>query len=569
MHLLHARRLTGPNLLLPRPAAIAEVAFAADEDPAPAIAAWRARVTAALVALGWLQELAVRRTVDAAGRPGAELVFAAPIDALYLAADIAEWAASASGDPADTPAAQFTRWRAEATRVRDPRFVALQRAAAARDLPLLIGEDLVTVGHGCRAMTWPEGQLPDPADVPWDRLGRVPLALITGTNGKTTTARLLARIARRAGLVAGNTSTDGMAVDERTIEEGDWTGPGAARAVLRRPEVELAALEVARGGILRRGLAVDRCDAAVITNIAADHLGEHGVHDLATMARVKAVALSVVAPHGRVILGADSPPLGALVDDGHRFPAPLVWFARAAAHPRIAAHRAAGGEAWFVEDGLLTRARGPHVTRVLNIADSPLCFGGAAVHNVENTLAAAALAHALGLPDDAIARGLASFSSSYADNPGRANVTRVGDVVVFLDFAHNPAGVRGLRGLLAALRGRHRLLVSFGVAGDRRDDDIRDLARAVHELSPDEIRIRDLERYRRGRALGEVPALLHAALRDLGTPDAAIRENDTELEILREGLAWARPGDVVAILDHVERDEIQAALRRLTASPAA
>jgi hypothetical protein len=127
------------------------------------------------------------------------------------------------------------------------------------------------------------GQLPAPQAVPWDSLGRVPIALITGTNGKTTTARLLARIARVAGHTPGNTSTDGMAIDGRAIEAGDWTGPGAARTVLRHPAVDLAVLEVARGGILRRGLGVDRCEVAAILNISADHLGEYGIHTLADM----------------------------------------------------------------------------------------------------------------------------------------------------------------------------------------------------------------------------------------------------------------------------------------------
>jgi cyanophycin synthetase len=358
-----------------------------------------------------------------------------------------------------------------------------------------------------------------------------------------------------------------MSVDERLLEAGDWTGPGAARTVLRHPEVDLAVLEVARGGILRRGLAVDRCEAAVITNVSDDHLGDHGVHDLLTMARVKAVVASVVAPDGRVVLGADSPPLVELVAAGHLFPAPLVWFALRHDHPQLLAHRAAGGEAWFLSAaGELVRARGARETALVPVAELPFCHGGAAHHNVENALAAAALACALGLPDAAIVAGLRSFTSSIADNPGRANLARVGEVLVFLDFAHNPAGIRSLRDLLAQLRGPHRMIISMGVAGDRRDDDIREVARAVHELGPDQVRVRDLEDYLRGRAHGEVPALLRETLLGLGMAGDAVREVRSELDVLREGLAWARPGDVIAIIDHVERDEIQAELRALGAT---
>ena len=439
---------------------------------------------------------------------------------------------------------------------------ALRAEAARRDLPVLSDDDSLSIGHGRHAISWPSRRLPAPEDVPWDRLRRIPIALITGTNGKTTTARLLARIARKAGHVPGNTSTDGMSVDERPLEAGDWTGPGAARTVLRHPAVELAVLEVARGGILRRGLGVDRCDAAAVLNVSADHLGEYGIHDPAAMARAKAVVGGIVTPQGRVVLGADSPPLVELVERGHRFPAPVVWFSRQAAHPTVARHLAAGGEAWLVVDGQLCRARGAERAALVAVAQLPFCFGGAAGHNVANALAAAALASALGLPDAAIAAGLRSFSSSAADNPGRANVARIAGALVFLDFAHNAAGILGLAPLLAALRGPNRLIVCMGVAGDRRDEDIRYAAAAIHALAPTQIRIRDHEKYLRGRELGAVPAIMREALIELGTPADTIREVATEIEVLREGLEWARPGDVIVILDHVERDEIQAELQQ-------
>ncbi len=576
MRILDSRRLTGPNLHLGGTAAIAEVAFEPGEDRSAAVAAWRQAITAALRGLDWPLEMVVRLHEDASGRAGADLVFAAPDEALYLATDINDWAVAAANHsvadhiPADhippDPEAQLPAWRDAIAREQRPGLQALREAAAARDLPFLRDDDGLSIGHGRRSITWPISELPDPADVPWSRLARVPIALITGTNGKTTTARLLARIARHAGHVPGNTSTDGMSVDERLLEAGDWTGPGAARTVLRHPEVDLAVLEVARGGILRRGLAVDRCDAAVITNISDDHLGDHGVHDLLTMARVKAVIASVVAPEGRVVLGADSAPLVELVATGHHFPAPIVWFALRHDHPQLLQHRDAGGEAWFVSPaGMIVRARGADEHPLVAVTELPFCYGGAAHHNVENALAAAALACALGLPDAAIVAGLRSFTSSVADNPGRANLARVGEVLVFLDFAHNPAGIRSLRDLLAQLRGPHRMIISMGVAGDRRDDDIREVARAVHELGPDQVRVRDLEEYLRGRAPGEVPALLRETLLGLGMAGDDIREVGSELDVLREGLAWARPGDVIAIIDHVERDEIQAELRALGA----
>ncbi|MDC0717667.1 Mur ligase family protein [Nannocystis bainbridge] len=608
MRLLDARRLTGVNLDLDGPGAIAEVEFEPGDDLARALAAWRDAVARAAARLGWHAPTTVRRW---AGDHGAALVFPAPPDALYVAVDVTEWAVECAqraltGEPPRDLEALLPDLLAARERERLAVLPELQAAAAARGVPLLLDDDSLSLGEGASSRTWPRILAPLPADVPWDSLRAIPVAIITGTNGKTTTARLLARIARTAGHVPGNTSTDGLAVAEQVVETGDWTGPGAARIVLRDHRVTLAVLEVARGGILRRGLAVDRCDAACITNVAADHLGEHGIDDLAAMARVKAVVARVVAPHGRVILGADAPagvpassdmseatlPKGhvhadmplrtsaptsaasAPSDSGNlpalsasaanplldlppeAFSAPVVWFSRDPQHPRLLRHRAAGGEVWFVSPaGTLTRGRGaePDVA-IVPVAELPFCFGGAATHNVANALAAAALATALGLPDAAIAAGLRSFD----DNPGRAQLVQVGHAKLFLDFAHNPAGIAGLAPLLGQIRAGARLLISLGIAGDRRDEDLRDVARAVASLRPDLVLTRDLDHYLRGRAPGEVPGLLERNFAALGI---ACERTASEVAAIRRGLEWARPGDLIAILVHVDRDEVWAELR--------
>ncbi|WAS92830.1 Mur ligase family protein [Nannocystis punicea] len=655
MRLLDARRLTGVNLDLDGPGAIAEVEFDARDDVARAIAVWQDAVAQAARLLGWDAPTVVRRWT---GDRGAALVFPAPPDALYVAVDVTEWAVEcAARTLGGEPPRALDEFAADllAARERERLAVlpALQAAAEAHCVPLLLDDDHLSLGEGAASRTWPRALAPAPEDVPWDSLRPIPVALVTGTNGKTTTARLLARIARTAGHVPGNTSTDGLVVAEQLVEAGDWTGPGAARIVLRDPRVTLAVLEVARGGILRRGLAVDRCDAACITNVSADHLGEHGIDDLDAMARVKAVVTRVVAPHGRIVLGADTPaavppvssgmpsttlPIGQVPEDmssktleagsaspaalshvdaglsapagdalatspspgapldsptgpalaashaaaaptdspvlsdipanpllalpAEAFPAPVVWFSRDPQHPQLLRHRAAGGEVWFVSTaGELTRGRGgePDVALV-PIDELPFCFGGAATHNVANALAAAALAAALGLPDEAIAAGLRSF----VDNPGRAQLVRLDHAKLFLDFAHNPAGIAGLAPLLAQIRAGARLLVSLGIAGDRRDDDIRDIARAVASLGPDLVLTRDLEHYLRGRSPGEVPALLEQSFAGLGI---ACERVESEVAAIRRGLEWARPGDVIAILVHVDRDEVWAELRARGVTP--
>lgn len=561
MRLVDSRRLTGVSFDLDRPGAIVEVAFDPGDDTGLALKIWWQRLHDATHQLALSFHTSGRRFDH-----GAFLAFAAPIDVLYAATTINEWAVECAaralrGEPEQPLADVLPEFRDALARERVPDLARLQRDAGARRLPLLLDDDALSLGAGPRSRAWPRTSPPRSEDVPWDSLGTIPIALITGTNGKTTTARLLARIARHAGHVPGNTSTDGLAIDERVIEPGDWTGPGAARIVLRDPRVTLASLEVARGGILRRGLAVDRCDAACITNIAPDHLGEYGVDDVATMARVKAVVARVVRPEGRVVLGADSPPLLDL--DTSQFPAPVAWFALDPDHPRLLAHRAQGGDIYFTRDGALVRARaGGREESLVPIAELPFCFGGAARHNVANALAATALATALGLPDAAIVGGLRSFG----DNPGRADHLVLNGVGLFLDFAHNPHGIAAVAPLIAQLRGSGRLCVSLGVAGDRRDDDIRAVARAVADLKPDLVLTRDLEHYLRGREPGDVPALLEATFAELGLPCERVAG---EVAAVRRGLAWAQPGDLVAILVHVDRDEVWAELRARGVDPPA
>ncbi len=575
MELLDARRLTGPNLQTRGPGAIAEVRFAAPDQADAGIARLQAEAHALLGALGWSPaSLSLRRFVDRGGREGVALAFEAPLDALYAAADAAEAvvaraAAGLAGRPVPSLADDLARVELALARERRPDLLALVAAAEARGLPVLVDDDLCTLGHGARSLTWPIGQLPAPEAVPWASLGAIPIALVTGTNGKTTCSRLLARVARHAGRHPGNTTTDGISVDEALVEPGDWTGPGAARLVLRRADVDLAILETARGGILRRGLAPHRADAALITNVSADHLGEYGIADVDTMAQVKAVVTSIVAPTGRIVLGAESPPLCRLP---RRFPAPLVWFAQSPDQPTLAAHRRAGGEAWYVADGHLVRALGADEESLMPIAEIPLTLGGAARYNVLNALGVAAVATALGLPRAAIISAFASFTASARDNPGRVNVYDVDGVRVLLDFAHNPEGIAALGEVVRALRQRlapgARLLVTLGIAGDRSDDDLRACAAAALTLAPDRVIVREQPHYLRGRAPGEVPAILRRAFIELGHPEPELDHADDELPALKAALTWARPGDLLVDLVHTEREAVRALLDARGASPA-
>ncbi|MSP59512.1 MAG: Mur ligase [Myxococcales bacterium] len=566
MKLSDSRRLTGPNLLTRGPAALVEVVLDPGESSDAAVAAWRTEVERLHGALGLpVPAIAIRIWPG-----GAACALPGAIDELLALTLVNDFAIESAveilaGRPPLPLDAARTAIALELARSRNPSLLALQAEASRRGLPFLWDDELVSVGAGQFSRDWPIREIPPCEAIPWAELGTIPIALITGTNGKTTSSRLLARIVRSAGLVAGSTSTEGVTIGDRVIEAGDWTGPDAARLVLRRPDVEVAVLETARGGILRRGLAVDACDGALITNVGSDHFGPYGVGDLATMARTKAVIGSVVRPGGRVVLNGDDAILVALA---RTFQAEVVLFSTDAASPSVVAHRGRGGEAWIVRDGALVQARGEVELALLPVVEIPITFGGAARYNVENALGVAALATGLGLPRAAIAAGLRSFASGATDNPGRGNLFDVAGVRVLVDFGHNREAVRGVLALVDRLReGRGRLTVVTGAAGDRSDEDFRDVAREIHAHAPHRVLLRDLPDYLRGREPGVVPAIFRAELLRLGMAASAIAIAVSEAEALGRALDEAEPDDFIALLVHLDTDAVAALLSARGARP--
>ncbi len=566
MRVIDTRRLTGPNLFARVPLVIVELAFDEGDDLERArgvYASELARMRGA-VGLPTIASMIVRPH-----QGGAVIANEEAIDIMLAAAEASEWAAlSATEVLAGRASLALESKRAEIVALlaqqRNPRLLALAAQAKARGLPFLWDDEAVTIGAGRRSKTFALGAIPDVADVAFGDLGSIPIALVTGTNGKTTSSRLLARVAKEAGFHAGNTTSDGIAIDGVTIESGDWTGPSAAREVLRRDDVDLAVLETARGGILRRGLAVDGYDCALVTNVSDDHLGLYGIDDVAAMTRVKAVIADAVRDGGTVVLNAHDPNLAALAPALAASGRKVTFFADLdgdgiagdeAAHGVIRAHRASGGEVVVAEGGDVVCANG---MRLIRIDDVPITFGGAARYNVENALGVVAAARALGLPNDAIARGLRGFD--VIDNPRRGELLEHRGVRVLLDFGHNPAGVRAVMRLVAARRGAGRLTVITGSAGDRSDRDIEAIAEILVRARPDRIFVRELPDYLRGRALGDVPAIFRRAFGALGFPESEFAVAASETDALRRAFADASPGDFVVLLIHVEHDEVRAFL---------
>lgn len=546
MRLLDARRLRGPSLGASGPGAIAEIALDPGDD------ARRCARAVVSECRGLATALNVRRAVRVRAFDGGFAVHVrAPIDALSPTVDLIEAAVALAVRPdARARRAAIASLRRGLADERSPRLRALERGAARAGLPLLAADDTVSVGSGARALAWPRDRLPRASEVPWRSLGAIPVALVTGTNGKTTTTRLVARIAKLAGLVPGNTSSDGVAIDEVIVEAGDNTGGESARRVLRDPRVEIAILETARGGLLRRGLAVTKVDAALITNVSADHLGEHGVLDLATLVQTKAVVGHAVKGDGKLVLGADDP---ELVRIAPTFAARRVWFAVDPIAARAAIAR--GETTFFVRRGAIVRVHRGRTTKLVRLDEVPIADRGRAPHNVKNALAAAALAWSLGLPDVATTKGMREFGAVPGDNPGRGNVvTSPNGVRVLLDFGHNPAAATDLYAWARALAGGEgRVHAVLTQPGDRDDAAIGAFARAVVGAGARSGFVWETESLLRGRPPGAIRRELARALRTAGLGARAVVAADDEASAIRAALAKARRGDVVVVSPSLDR----------------
>jgi cyanophycin synthetase len=391
-------------------------------------------------------------------------------------------------------------------------------------------------------------------EVDWDTVHDVPTALVTGSNGKTTTTRLIAAMCRAAGWMTGHTCTDGVWIGDTQVEEGDWSGPAGARRVVWDRRVQAAVLEAARGGILRRGLGVNVADVAVVTRIAADHVGEYGVHDVPSLGEAKLVVRRALRPGAPLVLNADDDTLVAL---SRTVDAPLWWFALDPANPVLQQAMGAGAPVASVSgDDLVLVSAG--ATLCVPLADIPILLGGKARHNTANALGATLAAHALGVPAPVIERTLRSFGTSPTDNPGRLQVRQVRGATILVDFVHNPDGWAAMLDLARQLRTTGRLIVTLGQAGDRNDADLDEMAQVVWHARPDLIILKEMESYLRGRPYGQVSELLDDALRRAGAPGERLRLTPDEVAASREAIAAAAPGDVVIIATHASYDEVLA-----------
>jgi cyanophycin synthetase len=405
----------------------------------------------------------------------------------------------------------------------------------------------------------------------------MPVISITGTNGKSTVTRLITHILLLAGRHVGTTTSDGVLVDERMVDPGDWTGPGGAATILRRSDVDVAVLETARGGLVQRGMGYESNDASVLTNISSDHLDLGGIHTLAELAEVKSTVCRITRRGGRVILNADDPLCASVARRVH---AEVTWFSLRPDAPDVARRVRDGGRAYLLEAGGLVEHADGEVRPIIAVVDVPVTLGGMARYNVANALAAAAGARALGATIEQVANGLRDFRPTADLSPGRLNVFFLGRRIVIVDFAHNEAGTAAIlevaQAIARAAAGRAAPITAIiGTAGDRPDDTLRGIGRIAAERA-DRVVIKETRSYLRGRPSSEVTALLREGIAQGGLDVTTIPVYPSEPAALEAELdgSGAAGGDgrsdaprIMVLFCHESRDDVFALLRRLGARP--
>jgi len=391
----------------------------------------------------------------------------------------------------------------------------------------------------------------EPGDAPHTITPKIPVVAVTGTNGKTTTSRMIAHIARTDGRLVGWSNTDGIYIDGELVEGGDYSGPSGAGRVLAHPQVELAVTETARGGILLKGIGLTRNDVSVVTNVSADHLGQQGIDTVDQLAEVKAVVPRITRRSGWAVLNGDDP----RVYDMRNVVKAKPWvFSRDPDSPAIRETLTAGGRATTVIDGwvsVLTTNSDPDP--LIELVDVPMTLAGLSRFNVENTLAAVSAALAIGIGRDVVVEGLRTFLPDAAHNPGRMNFFTLGETSVVMDLAHNEAGLEALMEIMNGVRRPGaRLLLGLGVVGDRQDDLIEKLGEIAARDS-DVVAIGHKEKYLRGRTVEELETLLRAGAERVGV--TGVPAYPTEVSVLAALVGQALPGDVVGLMCHAERQE--------------
>ena len=552
LELDEARRLTGANLLWEKPGAIVDVLIDGIE-PQLVSQSWQKWMRQTLDDFSWQDQQMITREYEG----GASFAISAPMDALYVACELVEFAwdccvAELQSQSLPDRDAQLDELRNQLAEQAHPQLLELIAASDQQGVSCLVDDDELSFGLGPSAEVWPIADIPAVDSIDWAKYSDVPRAYVTGTNGKSTSVRLASEIANAAGKTAGITSTDYIRVGEDIIDRGDYSGPGGARILLRDNRCEIAFMEVARGGILRRGLPVSSVNAALVTNVASDHLGQYGVNTVEDLAATKFVVAKALDDRGVLVVNADNE---LVVEQAKRSGKTLCWYSQFEDNPLIQEQLEKGGRAVYPSAGQLRHHYQGKFDDFGLIEQMPMTFGGTAAHNIQNALGVVGLCKALYLPRSAIRTGLMSFGSNAEDNPGRGNVYQIRGCKVIVDFAHNQHSMRAVVDMVKRMPANNRIAM-FSHGGDRSDQDIKGLTEAVAELDASYYITAELEAYLRGREMGEIPQLVSQILHDFGVDKAKIKTASDPLDGAKQAVEMAVEGDVVLLFVLDQREEV-------------
>jgi len=575
-----SRRLTGKGLDWDYEGAILD-AFVEGIDKQLVVDTWCIHIQQLLADVGWSQEKYHWRIFE----DGVSLLLSAPLDALYAATEINELAWALTCQQLDPFAEKMDDLSVQQKQQEiqqqiqaesNPALLNLIQQAKLHQVDWLLDDDEFSLGLGATCQSWPLTNLPALETIDWKKYASIPVALVTGTNGKSTTVRLASAMINCSGIRCGVTSTDFVKVGNELIDEGDYSGPMGARLLLRHPKTQVALLEVARGGLLRRGLVIPEVEVALITNIAEDHFGQYGINNLDTLTQAKCIVAKAIHPQGikkgQLILNADDAQLVKAASKMQHMPQNISWFSLHENSPVLKQYAGSDGQCFVRNENIIYRESGARKntenaqsklqqadeqqeTLVLPFSQIPMTCNGAALHNVQNALAAVSLARRLGIDWNSIRHGLQSFQSNLNDNPGRGNFFKYNNAQVIMDFAHNAHGMKAMA-LMAKNIPAKRKMILISSAGDRSDLEIKNMTAAALEMQPDLLVIAEIKDYLRGRELNEVPQLISSKAIALGMKPEQIIQTESSLEGAEKILAQIQPNELALLMALTQREEI-------------
>ncbi len=551
-----SRRLTGPNLFGDISGAIIDVRIK-NIDAVVVTQTWEKHAKQLFERIYWHKQKRLHRLYQ----DGASLVITAPIDCLYAATEINEaaWQLTCnemlqihSEDFHTELIELIQRLKALIEDEKNPKLIAIQQQAKNHNVVFLSDDDYVSIGSGATCQIYPVDDLPDIEQINWQAVKDIPVALITGTNGKSTTVRLASSVAEAANKICGITTTDYIRVGKEILDSGDFSGPGGARTLLRHPKTEIAFLEVARGGLLRRGIGINQASTVLITNVEEDHLGQYGINSLSDMVETKFIVRQAINKQQNLILNADD---AGCVSFAKTLDNTILWFSWYVDNPVIQQHLKNNGSACYVEDETIYYQSAGNKQEVIHINDVPITLNGAAKHNIHNVLAVVALSFSMGFNKTDIATGLNQFSNSAEENPGRGNLFKRDGYKVIVDFAHNSHGLRLMSQTIKNIQAKRRLIM-LGQPGDRSNEDIECFVKAAMLAEPDQLIICESEYYLRGRKLGEVPDLIHKFALQQGMQTEQLSIVKDSIKGTELALEWAEQEDLLLLLVFDNRNEV-------------